>query len=292
MNPFNRLLVALDLRENDDMLIKHASLIAKQFGTERIYFLHAVDNLEEEEQVMAKYGLTSKAEPLDEQVMEKLNSEISHQFPENCELEAGIVEGKPFDALIHWAKVKQVDTMILGRRKMGQQSGIVSRKLVRNSPCSVMFLPTSSSANYKKVLVPIDFSPFSKELIEIAAGARMQSKEMTMGTVFIDDKKTLKKFSKSNQYASGDIEAAEAADLFFRQFPKPNLRETFAVTDNPHKNIAQRIAEYAWEKNYDFVLAGSLGYSNVGEFIIGSVAEKLSEIDDDLPLLIIKPKTH
>lgn len=291
MSLFRRILVALDLSKNDDVLIRHAAYLAENFGTERIYFLHAVENLEEKEAVMEKYDLDNEDEPLDEQVMKKLSEELSHQFPDDCELEAGVVEGSPYDALLHWSKVKNVDLMLLGRRKIDSKSGIVARKLARNAPCSVLFLPINAETGFNKLLVPIDLSEYSARVLEEGLSLRHQLEGLSMGSLFVFERRSLA-FTLSRSAEQMDAitrkNAEEAADKFFDQFPNPALRKAFEIIEDHHDSPAQHIAEYAWENNYDLVMIGAQGHSKLEKFLLGSVAEQLVELDDDLPLLILK----
>lgn len=291
MRLFRRILVALDLSKNDEILIRHAAYLAGHFETERIYFVHAIENLEEKEAVMDKYGLDDEDEPLDEQVMDKLGAEIKDIFPDSCELEAGVVEGTPYDALLHWSKVKNVDLLLLGRRKVDSQSGIVARKLARNAPCSVLFMPINIEPGFKKILVPIDLSDYSAHVLEQALMMRLELEDCSMGSLFVFERKSLAyNMSRSPEQVDeiNKQNAEEAAEIFFEQFANPSLFQTFEIIDDKHNSVAQHIAEYAWENNFDVVVIGAQGHSKLEKFLLGSVAEQLTRVDDDLPLFILK----
>ena len=76
-----------------------------------------------------------------------------------------------------------------------------------------------------------------------------------------------------------------------RFFKKMNLEgvdydHTFALDDDPHP--ADKIYRTGLEEKVDLIIIGSKGRSGPASVLIGSVAEKLVEEGDDMPIMIIK----
>ena len=51
------------------------------------------------------------------------------------------MEGIPYEKLIHWIKVKEIDLLVVGHKEVSDGSGITAKRVARTSKCNVIFVP-------------------------------------------------------------------------------------------------------------------------------------------------------
>ena len=153
-------LVALDLTEMDDHLIKYAEMICRIMSLERILFVHVAKTVELPDQLLKEYpGLL---EPLDESIIKDIQIKVNAHFGSSeMTIDFIVKEGDPIEKILRLCRVKAVDLLIMGRKLNLQGSGLVSSKLARKCPCSLLLVTQNYKIDIKSILVPIDFSEHS-----------------------------------------------------------------------------------------------------------------------------------
>ncbi|OEK06977.1 universal stress protein [Roseivirga misakiensis] len=290
LSKFQRMMVTLDLTEMDVYLIKYASMIAKAFEIDAVYFLHVTTSLELPEEIQEKYG--NMMAPVDETLEREMQTVIDEHFekPENCDMHVKVQAGAITDEILKFAKVKVVDLIILGRKEKLTGSGLHSKKIAKGSASSVIFVPEEPNLELNKILVSIDYSEHSEMAFEIAidiqkkTGAKLLSNNVYRVPVgFAKSGKSYEEFAEIMLENT-----KEQCDKFFR---KMNLEgvdydHTYALDDDPHP--ADKIYRTGVEMGVDMIILGSKGRSSAAAFLIGSVAEKLLMEDNDIPMFLVK----
>jgi len=140
------------------------------------------------------------------------------------------------------------------------------------------------------VMVSIDYSDHSKMAFEIGialqkkSGAKLLSNHVyKVPTGYYKSGKSYEEFA--------EIMLENTKKECERFFKKMNLEgvdydHTFALDDDPHP--ADKIYRTGLEEKVDLIIIGSKGRSGPASVLIGSVAEKLVEEGDDMPIMIIK----
>ncbi|MEQ9300631.1 MAG: universal stress protein [Cyclobacteriaceae bacterium] len=288
--PYKVALVGLDLTEMDDHIIRQAATMCKMLALERIFFVHVAKDLQLPDELIAKYpGLV---DPLDESIETDIMTKVEKYF---IEMDVGISiivkEGHPIDKILKLSKVKNVDLIILGRKKNLDGSGIVSSKIARNCPCSILFVTRDSPVAIDKILVPVDFSEHSALAIQLALHIQ-ENTSIKLQLVHIygvpigyyKTGKSLQEFAAiMKTYAEKDHQK------FLAKYHFPlNTSCEYLLTDNGH--YPELTYSYAEKNDTDLIIMGSQGRTGIASILMGSVAEKLVYLDSDIPILIIKEK--
>ncbi|MFY0591566.1 universal stress protein [Roseivirga sp.] len=290
LSKFQRMMVTLDLTEMDVYLIKYASMIAKAFEIDAVYFLHVTTSLELPEEIQEKYG--NMMAPVDETLEREMQVVIDEYFekPENCDMQIKVQAGAVTDEILKFAKVKVVDLILLGRKEELSGSGLHSKKIAKGSASSVIFVPEEEKYELKKILVSIDYSEHSKMAFEIAidiqkkTGAKLLSNNVYRVPVgFAKSGKSYEEFAEIMLENT-----KEQCDKFFSQMNLEGVDydHTYALDDDPHP--ADKIYRTGAELDVDMIILGSKGRSSAAAFLIGSVAEKLLMEDNDIPMFLVK----
>src|SRR5690606_39158711 len=135
MKFFSKAMIGLDLTEMDDILIKKTAIFIKFLGIQKCYFLHVAKNLEIPQNILDQYpNLTSAADESIEAVFQSKLKE--YNFPEEIETEVFVEEGgHPLDTFLRWAKIKDVDLVIMGRKDNLSGNGVLADGVAKKSTC-------------------------------------------------------------------------------------------------------------------------------------------------------------
>jgi nucleotide-binding universal stress UspA family protein len=139
---------------------------------------------------------------------------------------------------------------------------------------------------FKKVLVPVDFSENSKKILE-AAGYLSGVCKAQLHAVFVvqsfDDYSGF--FVPHMPIAKFEEEMVQAANEKMDNFLKGHndIESTVLVGD-----VADEIIQYAQDSGMDMIIMGTHGYKGLEKIMFGSVAEKVVR-SSPCPVLTINP---
>lgn len=290
LSKFQRMLVALDLSQMDVYLLKYASMAAKVFDIDSVYFVHVATSLELPEEIQDKYS--DVFGPVDEALEHEMNQQIDEHFelPPNCDKKVMVHTGKITEEILKLAKVKVIDICILGRKAELTGTGLHSKKIAKSISSSVIFVTENPPMQWNKILVSIDYSDHSKMAFEIGAaiqkkcGAKLLSNHVyKVPTGYYKSGKTYEEFAEIMLENT-----KKECDRFFKKMDLDDVEyeHTYALDDDPHP--ADKIYRTGSEKGVDLIMIGSKGRSGPASVLIGSVAEKLVEEGNDIPIMIVK----
>jgi len=292
MYDINRVLICLDLSSLDEVLMKYTAMLDKFMKLEKIYMLHVSKNLELEEEILSKHP--NLIGPLDETIEKDIRIMADVIFAEfDTEIEIEVLEGDPFEKVLRWSNVKEIDLMVMGRKEDMRGAGFFPIKMANLLLCSILLVPKIVIAKIEKILVPFDFSEFSDFALEEA--------------LFIKEKYTADVicqhvYEVPQGYYSTGKSYEEFAEIMrenaVRKFENhirhlENLDpKDFEVeyTLNKVKNLCYLVTQFANNANVDLIIAGSRGRTPMASLLLGSVAGKLISYDNNLPLMIVKHK--
>jgi len=292
MYNIKRVLLCLDLSIMDEALMKYTAMLTKYMGIEKIYLLHVTEDLELDEEIVSKYP--NLMAPLDESIESVIKDRADKIFEGiNVDIEIEAMEGEPFEKVLRWSKVKEIDLVVMGRKHHLPGSGFLPDKMAQLLLCSILFVPENVIAKLDRILVPFDFSEFSDQALEQAIylknqyGAEVVCQHVyevphgyhTTGKSFEDFAKIMKenavkKFEKH-------ITNLENVDL-------KDIEVEYTLSEK--KDLCQLVNHYANQIDADLIVAGSRGRTPMASLLLGSVAGKLIRHDNNLPLLVVKNK--
>ena len=113
MTEIKNILVALDLSEIDNTLIKYASFIAESLQVEKVYFVHNIKKYE----ISELFEEQLKDLNLDEIIGDELNEKVAEKFTSSVAWEVLISEDPYSESLINYIVDKYADSARFNRKQ-------------------------------------------------------------------------------------------------------------------------------------------------------------------------------
>lgn len=286
-------MVGLDLTAMDQVLIKYVADLARIIKPEKIYFVNAQPELEHGEDLLDDYP--ELHEPVDEHLEERLREEVLKHFKgaDQYDIDYKILEGKPFEELLQWTKIKNIDLLLVGRKKDLKGSGILPTRLAHKVMCSILFVPQKATLKLDNIYLAADFSEHSDMAFEEALRL---AKGNENATINVFNSFTL----PSGYYKTGKSEeefveimndhAVKKYNKMIERFDVEHVHIQPVFKFDEENAPAQLMNEIAHQNNADLILIGARGRTATTAMFLGSVTEKLLTLDSDIPLLIVKDK--
>ncbi len=294
MYKISRVLVAVDLSTIDDTLIQYVSRLSNNMALDKVYFLHVVKKLELPEEIVEKYP--DMIAPVDESIKKEIQFAI-----ENCPIkiavdyEIDVVEGHPVEQIIKWSKVKETDTIFLGRKTRDHGEGIISSKIVKLSLCTVAFIPEKLPPALTKVIVPVDFSSTSKLALEFALRISKINENLNVICLNVYNVPSGYHYTGKTYEEFADImknNAKRNFERFIKDIDTEGARVESKFVLDEDDNVPRVIYNVVKKENVNGIIMGSKGRTDIASILVGSVAEKIMRIEKDTPLFIVKGKKH
>ncbi len=294
MYSYKRWMVGVDFTGMDPTVISYTSFLAKLLRPEKIYFINVQADLEIPTEL--KEAVPEFHEPRDEMLKHDMVTLVDQHFEaaEGTEVDYKVVEGSPRRELLRWTNVKDIDLILVGRKKLHQGTGIIPSQLSRKALCSVLFVPETPPESLGNLWVAADFSPNSQMALEEALSISRNNED---AKVWVHNVYTV----PMGYYKTGKTEEQFAqimlghAQKRYEQFLEDiegstSICKPVYTFDHNRASPANHIISQAKDHESDLILVGARGRNLITALVLGSVAEKLIKINDDIPLLLVKKK--
>ncbi|MHB1220515.1 MAG: universal stress protein [Gammaproteobacteria bacterium] len=300
---FKNILVATDFSKNSDLAISRAVNIAKTMDA-KLTIIHVVqkksidsfidDSLKN---LLPKALWLSTKEHRTTLLEEKINSLFKHGLEINSAL---ITKGKPAIKILQFAKKNKFDLLIMGAH--GKYSlrdtfvGTTAEYVAKKTTCPVLIVKNKSKNQFRKILVPTDFSKVSKKALDYASKLFPKSNFRLLHVGDYDFENLLVKEEKKLEIPQSKIIKLRKAILFdltnkmkiFTKGYSKKLGKYF--TDIVLGYPGPSIIKAAKASNSDVIVMGTQGHGSHHYLFIGSVAQwVLTDCDTDI--LLVPPKT-
>lgn len=295
MTAFRRVLIALDLSLMDEKLLDFVGSMVNVLEIKKIYFVHITPDFNIPKQVDVEFHkLFAPEYPIDEKIRDKIALDVEASFGDlkGVDLSIEVREGSPYEKLIHWTEVKEIDLLIVGQKEVSEGSGITAKRVARKSKCNVFFVPEKTTNNIKHILVPIDFSIHSAKALRQALELRETLTDARISCLYVVDLPIDDYYSRSLENVGYKAVLMEAAHTAYSNFMEENNFDPGMVEpvfiENYFQNTAQHIYEYTTQHPCDLIMMGAQGHTAFQNFLYGSVTERLVEKCKEKPLLVIR----
>jgi nucleotide-binding universal stress UspA family protein len=288
-----KLIVCLDQTSLDQTLIQYAAFIAKVNQTKKIYFVNVIRNLSIPKEVLEEFP--NLVENMITERQDQMEALVNENFPKikGISLNYIVKEGSLSKKILKLSEEKSADMILIGRKVQLQGSGIASLRLARRASCSLLIVPEGSTPKLKKLLVPSDFSDYSKDALEEAVmiANKHGNVEIICQNVFAVPSgyhftgKTYEEFTAIMQ-----MHAEISYKKFIRKIDTKGVKITPIYTQDDDDDPVQEIVAKALETEADGIIIGAKGRTAATALFIGSMAERLIQFNDSLPLLVTRPK--
>jgi nucleotide-binding universal stress UspA family protein len=293
MEPFKNILVGLDTSDLDETLIKYASYFVDHTSAEKIEFVNIVRNLNIPTDVKKEFPELVENALKDRKA--KLEKSIEAHFKpiKKVKVIIDVKKGTASD-LLHLALKYNTDLIIIGQKKILDGTGVTTMRLARRASCNLLIVPENVTPKADKILVPIDFSNYSKLALEQTIDFAIKNggtTEIVCQNVYVVPGgyhytgKTFKEFSEIMKK-----NAEENYAKFMKKIDHRGIKITAVYSLDTNDNLASDIYDLANENDSDFVVIGAKGRTATAALFLGSLAEKMVNEKMYQPLLVVRFK--
>ncbi len=295
MTTFKRILIALDFSDADENLIRYTEFLSKIYRPEDLYFIHCAPTLVQQLDFSPRFKEENPFnKPLDEELASNIRHRVHRYFsdPGPSNVHAEVIEGRPEQQIRHWAEVKSVDLVVLGRHIDGKENAVEVKRLMRQLPCNVLIVPQSTEPSVQNITVPVDFSSESAAAIFQARriAERLDDVAITVLHVFDIPPGHFQLSRSADQFERiMGANARDALERFLQKCGATDLLPKAVLLPAEAANPSREIHHYLNDHPADLVIMGAKGHSAVERFLVGSVTEGLVDRHERQALLVVKP---
>ncbi len=282
-------MVGLDFSEADQSLIAYTAHLAGYLHPQEIRFVHVKPNFEMPDE-MKKY--LSEAEITLESIQSKMEELVSPFFPEKkVEIICEVYDDRSGFELWQEAHQRSVDLFFVGSKSKDYGQGRLAQKLVRKSTCSVCFVPSDYKLEISKILIPTDFSERSALAVETAVHvARYQADcQLVCLNVFeLPHAYYYNEFPRQQYITLMEDKSRREYEQFISNIDTQNVSVNSVFRLLEFSYVAEHIQQEAENQQADLIIMSAGGQSVLSRLFLGSEAERIVQMEKNIPLLILK----
>ncbi len=295
MKQFKKVLVALDLTEMDQLLIRYVVFLCNLFDkVEEVIFYHNIkfDYPEEAEEILKKLE-----KPLPKLVEEEIDEKATTHFRDHhpqVKVHIRITsDSSTPQALTDAVNEENAGLIVVGKKNSYQGAGIVTERLLRfgEHDADLIIVPDTVYPSIHNILVPIDFSAESKKSLGRAlALAERTEAELSCQHVIRIPARFFPYIPLQDVSATMKKSAEKSYLRFLKSFANNDKLPEIpcAYTSTKGRTIAQTIYHYALAQSKDLIVMSSRGKGKIPGFLVGSVTLRLAKEPIHVPLLIVR----
>lgn len=169
MPDFDRILIALELGDEDDTTLAYANRLFQQVQPKRVDVVHVLDTRMVPDGILAKYH--DWLRPARQRRIDRMEERVSVglQVDEDTAVHQHILSGAPLRQILDLSYQQRSSLIITGSSAQGSRVATLPVRLARRAGCSVLVVPEGSRARLQELLVPVDFNRGSAYAVEVAA---------------------------------------------------------------------------------------------------------------------------
>ncbi|HRK27558.1 MAG TPA: universal stress protein [Chitinophagales bacterium] len=286
-----KILVGLDFTLLDKTIIGYTGFLCRFLGAEKVYFINVQKRLDVPANLWSDFPELRL--PPDEVLKEKMTEEVTAHFGEkgDADIDYIVAEGSPMKEIIHWANIKKIDLLIVGRKRELKGNGIVTGQLLRSFNGCMLFVPEETKMRLNDIMVHTDFSPASQKALEVAATIGHHNADVTIHCQHIYQLPLGYYFTEKGKEEVNRVIRAYHVQQYNQFIDNIELRSVhinpiFTLDDEGEP--AQTALHIARKKNIDLIIAGATGKTMFDTLLLGSFTEKLVHLNLFIPMLVVK----
>ena len=271
------MLVATDLSEGSQAAEEMAVRLASRFQA-RLHVLHVIDTRPIYMEYLMPVIAARRIEKRLSRSVEEIRSKLANlpDYPN----EIHVTGGHPVERILEETEAREVDLLILGRRPRKRRLGRFllgdsTEKMIRNSSAHVLVVKRAIPEDIQRILVPIDFSEASAQILRLARAIARQW-DSTLRLLHVIDPAYLPLVNGSSlDSGKAPSETLESANhemaLFLEQHGFHDEFEQQIEIGTPHELIGEAVNQW----NPDLLVIGTFGKSGLQRLLLGSTAEEV-----------------
>ena len=294
--------VCLDMSLTDNYIIRNVANLADRFQPETLHFVHVSHKPDIPDEVLR--DIPDLQIPELAYYKSKIQDYVDKHFRDNCNIKIHVVEGSPFAELLRLINRLPCDLVIVGN-KCNENQGVITRKIARKAPCSVLFVPELFKEPINTVVVPTDFSDYSEMALRMSQmiAKKYQGCVTHILHVYKDSSKYLSQVFETVHEIDQILVKRKAIDQKLTSYAQHKLDQYLKKFKDegyefiPHitsidrgKEIGNAIDEWIKANSPDLVIIGAKGQSAASAVLLGSVSEQVYDKRADHLLMVVKRK--
>ncbi len=275
-----RAMIGLETGETDNAVLDYLDLFTQKITISALYFLHvfrqnSLLRTYYETQTSMILGQYNLEESFIQDLEEKVKGHLSKS--KSIDITVETKEGSPLEELLKGANSIKADLIIIGQNTSTIHHNILARNFIKMAPCNALVIPDQSKPQLNRLLVPIDFSPYSIKALQTALSISQQQKQPMdiiclnlyelPNTGYLESEDTL---AKIGQILIKDRQKA-FAHLLETHITDNELRNHIQTAILPKNNLSlgEQIIQYAKAKDIDLIIMGAKGHSKLKALLAG-----------------------
>jgi nucleotide-binding universal stress UspA family protein len=289
MKQFQRVLVCIETLDKARDLLACASAVSRAVEAREIHLLH-VQCPAATRPKMSVNGVAIARKSITTSILRNTASELFKGHGRE-KVQCAVVGGSPLPEIIRYARNKEVDLVILGRRA-GQDASIAfSRRVASKVRCSVLVLPDGAGPQWNRILVPARNSECSANALAAACGigAATGAEVVCLNVYWVRSGYLNIGTSREKQIAvMGEWAQRECEQLRDRTDTAGANVTVKCVPDLYHKPVPA-ILEQIGSESADLLVIGAHGRRGIAGMLLGNVTDQIIR-RSNVPILAVKKK--
>ncbi len=265
------ILVASDLSARSDRALARAVLLADQHEA-KLVVVHVVDE-----------DLPAASANRQVEDAERLLHAALAELPEAAGLvsEVRVVVGEHYQAILAEGETAGADLVIVGQHRkdilLDLFRGSTGERIIRFGNRPVLVVKSPVSHRYVSVIAAVDFSPPSRQAIEVAVKLAPDADVKLVHAFDIPFRgllfggASLEQLAKKHQQQFQEMVEAQTREFLGTLSTPVALRQVIAREGGPEETVLAVVAE----TRSDLLVVGTHGRSGLGRVLLGSVAEAM-----------------
>lgn len=293
MYTFHKILVGLDNSSMDTQLIKAACTICKLSGSTDLYFTNVVRDFDYPQSLLKEFpDIIEKA--LAERKAQIETAVKEHFSCSGVNIHYVIEQGKPTRYLMKLVNNLDIDLVVIGRKNEKEGGGVIINRLARRASCSLLVVPKDAEINLQNIWVPSDFSSYSKMALE--KSVEIANRADINPTIHIQNvfqvpsgyHYTGKSFDEFGKIMKDNAE--KDYQIFTSEIDFDQVAHEVIYSLDHDEDVISTIVKEARAGKADMIIIGAKGRNATTAIFIGSSAEKLIQMDSEMPVMVVRPK--
>lgn len=272
MQRFQHIVVNLTLQDADAAVLSWTANLVRLARAKKVSVLHAWQPVDIPAELKERYPWL--LEPGESMALKRMNALLDQylRVDDGVEIVRVVYRGSPLGEVLRVAESGDADLVVCGR---SVADVFLSEKLARKAPCSVLTVPPLGSTDFNRVMVPIDYSKYSRHALDVGlAFAMAEEAKLTVFHAF-----EVPWGQSRSTMSRGDF----VRDL--HQFHERKLREFVAEIGARGVEVDYQvresllaptaIASAVEEGGHDLVIIGCRGHHAIYATLLGSTAESI-----------------
>ena len=299
ISPFKvtQALVALGLEDKDESVMRYMNFLTGNVPFSAAYFVHVIPDIGTMIPIFEQSGPPMISEiQINEGIIKEMEQKVQEYIDKRDELyiEYDIKTGNPLEQLMLLGETLKADLLVIGQRSDTNRHGILAKNLVRKTEANALIVPENAKASISKILVPIDFSENSARALQQAIGLKKSlGKEVQIVCLNVYTVPNMSHYKLNRPWSQfkniveeNIMDGFEAFLHTYAGAEKDSIEVALIEREMP--GTARLIQHYAKENKFDFMILGAKGHSKVELLLLGSVTEKLMQLNENIPTLIVR----